>query len=498
MSYLLALDAGTTSNRAILFDGRGQVLSQAQREFSQYFPQPGWVEQDPVQIYSTMLGVAVEAISQSGIQKKDIQAIGITNQRETTILWDKKTGQPVHRAIVWQCRRTTDRAEALRAAGLTDLIQKKTGLVIDAYFSATKIAYILDQVPGLRDRAKRGEIAFGTVDSYLIYRLTGGRTHATDVSNACRTMLYNIHTEDWDQEILDILDIPREILPQVYPSSHFFGHSQAELLGREIPITGVLGDQQAALFGQACFEPGEAKNTYGTGAFVLMNTGHNPIPSSQGLLTSIAWKMGQETTYALEGSIFVAGSLIQWLRDQLGLMEKASQSEAMARSVEDTHGLMVVPAFTGLGAPYWNSKARGSIVGLSRGANKNHLVRASLEAIALLSYDVIKTMELDSGLDRKVLKVDGGAAQNNFLMETQANILNAPVIRPRSIESTARGAAFMAGIGSGYYRGLEEIKDLWQEDRVFRPQMDPDLRHRLIQDWHHAVKNCLAWTQREE
>lgn len=495
MTYILALDAGTTSNRAILFDRRGRVVSQAQRTFPQYFPQPGWVEQDPVDIHSTMMGVAAQAISKSGLATSEIAAIGITNQRETTIIWDKLTGRPLHPAIVWQCRRTTDRAEALKEAGLTGLIQKKTGLVIDAYFSATKIAYILDEVPGLRERARRGEIAFGTVDSYLIYQLTGGRVHATDISNASRTMLYNIHKEDWDQEILDILDIPREILPEVFPSCHDFGRTKTELLGREIPIRGVLGDQQAALFGQACFEPGQAKNTYGTGAFVLMNTGSQPKISSQGLLTSIAWKIGDKTSYALEGSIFVAGSLIQWLQEDLGLMEDASQSGPMARAVDDSKGVMVVPALTGLGAPYWESRARGSILGLSRGVTKNHIVRAGLESIALLSYDVIKTMEKDSGIRRQVLKVDGGASKNDFLMETQASILNAPVVRPRTTETTALGAGLMAGLGAGIYRDLEEIKDIWQEDRVFEPSMDQDRREELIRDWHHAVDNCIHWAR---
>lgn len=495
MKYILALDAGTTSNRAIVFNKNGQIISSAQKEFTQFFPKPGWVEQDANEIISTMLGVAVEAINKANINPKEILSIGIANQRETTILWDRKTGLPVHPAIVWQCRRTAEMADRLKEAGYTELIQQKTGLIIDAYFSATKIKYILDKIPGLRQRAENGEIAFGTVDSYLIYQLTKGKRHVTDVTNASRTMLYNIVEDRWDEEILEILNIPKAILPEVLASNAHFGNTDPSHFGREIPITGVCGDQQAALFGQACFEPGEAKNTYGTGAFVLMNTGTQPQFSDNGLLTSIAWKIDDELTYALEGSIFVAGSAIQWLRDQLEILKDSADSEAMALSVEDSNGVVVVPAFTGLGAPYWNPYARGSIVGLTRGANKNHLVRATLESIACLSYDVIKAMEKESGLKRKVLKVDGGASNNNFLMQVQSNILNTPVIRPRCTETTALGASLMAGLGAGMYNSLDEIRESWAEDRCFTPEFNEEERKSLLKDWHRAVKNCIQWTE---
>ncbi len=495
MDYILSLDAGTTSNRAFIFNREGEIISMAQKEFTQYFPKPGWVEQDPSEILSTMIGVATEAIVHAGIERSEIRALGITNQRETTILWDRKTGEAVHPAIVWQCRRTAELADELKARGLTEAIHQKTGLVIDAYFSATKIKYILDHTPGLRERANRGEIAFGTVDSYLIYRLTRGKVHATDVSNASRTMLFNINTLDWDEEILDWLDIPRSILPEVRPSSGSFGYAHEDYFGEFIPITGVAGDQQAALFGQACFDVTEAKNTYGTGAFVLMNTGSEPIFSEHGLLTSIGWQLGEEVTYVLEGSIFVAGSAIQWLRDELKFMHDSSESEAMALSVSDTHGVTVVPAFTGLGAPYWNAYARGSIVGLSRGANKNHIVRATLESIALLSRDVIEAMEEDSQLMRSTLKVDGGAANNDFLLQAQADFLNTPVIRPACVETTALGAAYFAGLGSGVYKDLEEIRSLWSVEREFKPQMEDAIRQEKFKEWKRAVNNCIAWAE---
>ena len=491
MAYFLALDAGTTSNRALIFDESGQVVSMAQKEFPQYFPQPGWVEQNPIDIYSTMSGVAAEALAKASLGAEDLESIGITNQRETTILWDRKTGLPVHNAIVWQCRRTAPLADALKEAGYVDMILEKTGLVVDAYFSATKIKYLLDKIPGLRDRAKKGEIAFGTVDSYLMYQLSEGQIHKTDVSNACRTMLFNIHSKTWDQELLDLLDIPREILPEVCPSAGYFGSTSSSFLGHSLPITGVLGDQQAALFGQSCLEAGEAKATYGTGAFVLMNTGPDPIISKNGLLTSIAWDIKGQTSYALEGSIFVAGSAVQWLRDQMGFMAHSEESEEMALSVPDTNGAIVVPAFTGLGAPYWNPYCRGSIFGLSRGVNKNHLVRATLESIAYLTHDVVQAMQEDSGLKKKLLKVDGGASNNNFLMQTQADLLQIPVLRPKCTETTALGAFLMAGLGSGYFKNLADTKKIWQKDREFLPGLSPEQRHLSLDRWHKAVNHCL-------
>ena len=491
MAYFLALDAGTTSNRALIFDESGQVVSMAQKEFPQYFPQPGWVEQNPIDIYSTMSGVAAEALAKASLGAEDLESIGITNQRETTILWDRKTGLPVHNAIVWQCRRTAPLADALKEAGYVDMILEKTGLVVDAYFSATKIKYLLDKIPGLRDRAKKGEIAFGTVDSYLMYQLSEGQIHKTDVSNACRTMLFNIHSKTWDQELLDLLDIPREILPEVCSSAGYFGSTSSSFLGHSLPITGVLGDQQAALFGQSCLEAGEAKATYGTGAFVLMNTGPDPIISKNGLLTSIAWDIKGQTSYALEGSIFVAGSAVQWLRDQMGFMAHSEESEEMALSVPDTNGAIVVPAFTGLGAPYWNPYCRGSIFGLSRGVNKNHLVRATLESIAYLTHDVVQAMQEDSGLKRKLLKVDGGASNNNFLMQTQADLLQIPVLRPQCTETTALGAFLMAGLGSGYFKNLADTKKIWQKDREFLPGLSPEQREMGLDRWHKAVNHCL-------
>lgn len=463
----------------------------AQKEFPQYFPQPGWVEQNPIDIYSTMSGVAAEALAKASLGAEDLESIGITNQRETTILWDRKTGLPVHNAIVWQCRRTAPLADALKEAGYVDMILEKTGLVVDAYFSATKIKYLLDKIPGLRDRAKKGEIAFGTVDSYLMYQLSEGQIHKTDVSNACRTMLFNIHSKTWDQELLDLLDIPREILPEVCPSAGYFGSTSSSFLGHSLPITGVLGDQQAALFGQSCLEAGEAKATYGTGAFVLMNTGPDPIISKNGLLTSIAWDIKGQTSYALEGSIFVAGSAVQWLRDQMGFMAHSEESEEMALSVPDTNGAIVVPAFTGLGAPYWNPYCRGSIFGLSRGVNKNHLVRATLESIAYLTHDVVQAMQEDSGLKKKLLKVDGGASNNNFLMQTQADLLQIPVLRPKCTETTALGAFLMAGLGSGYFKNLADTKKIWQKDREFLPGLSPEQRHLSLDRWHKAVNHCL-------
>lgn len=490
MKYILALDAGTTSNRAILFDHLGNTHSVAQKEFQQFFPHPGWVEQNPKEIVSTTLAMAVEAIVQGNIPRESIAAIGITNQRETTIVWDRKTGEPIYNAIVWQCRRTADQAEELKKKGYTNAIREKTGLVIDAYFSATKIKYILDAVPGSYERAKKGELAFGTVDSYLLYHLTGGKVHATDPSNACRTMLYNIVEEKWDEEILELLDIPKEILPEVKDSNALFGESDPQLFGRSIPISGILGDQQAALFGQMCFDKGEVKNTYGTGAFVLMNTGGEPIFSQHGLLTSIAWKLKGEISYALEGSIFTCGSAISWLKNEMNFIEKPEDSEKMAQSVEDTNGVFFVPAFTGLGTPYWDSNARGTLLGLSNGTKKEHIVRATLESIALMSYDVIHAMELDSGIEHSLLKVDGGVAKNEFLLEFQANILQEEVQRSKTLESTALGACFMAGLGVGLYKDTEEIKKMCEDNTIFTPNMDLSTRNEILSRWHNAIKTA--------
>ena len=452
--YIMALDAGTTSNRCILFNEKGEICSMAQKEFTQHFPKPGWVEHDAGEIWATQLQVAREAISRIGAKPEEIAAIGITNQRETTIVWDKHTGKPVCHAIVWQCRRTAEYCDSLKARGLTDKFREKTGLVIDAYFSATKVKWILDHVEGARERAERGELLFGTVETWLIWKLTKGKVHVTDYSNASRTMLFNINTLQWDEEILRELDIPRSMLPEAKPSSCIYGYADASFFGGEIPIAGAAGDQQAALFGQTCFHAGEAKNTYGTGCFLLMNTGEKPVFSKNGLVTTIAWGIDGKVNYALEGSIFVAGAAIQWLRDELRLIDSASMTEYMAQNVEDSNGCYVVPAFTGLGAPYWDQYARGTIVGLTRGVNKDHIVRATLESLAYQVNDVLEAMKADSGIDLAALKVDGGASANNFLMQTQADISNAPVNRPKCVETTAMGAAYLAGlaVGSGTVR----------------------------------------------
>ena len=443
--YVMALDAGTTSNRCILFDKSGKIISIAQKEFTQYFPQPGWVEHDADEIWSTQLGVAVEAMSKVGASAEDIAAIGITNQRETAIVWDKKTGEPVCRAIVWQCRRTAAYCDQLKEQGYTDMIREKTGLIIDAYFSGTKIRWILDHVEGAREKAEKGELLFGTVETWLIWKLTKGRVHVTDYSNASRTMLFNINTLEWDQEILDLLQIPKAMLPEPMPSSCVYGHTDPSYFGGPIPIGGAAGDQQSALFGQVCFHPGAAKNTYGTGCFLLMNTGEKPVFSQNGLVTTIAWGLDGKVEYALEGSIFVAGAAIQWLRDEMRLIDSAADSEYMAGKVKDTNGCYVVPAFTGLGAPHWDPYARGTIVGITRGVNKYHIIRATLESLAYQVNDVLGAMEADSGIPLTSLRVDGGASANDFLMQTQADIIGAPVKRPRCIETTAMGAAYLAG-----------------------------------------------------
>ena len=496
--YIMALDAGTTSNRCILFNARGEMCSVAQKEFTQYFPKPGWVEHDANEIWTTQLGVALSAMNEVGASAEDIAAIGITNQRETTIVWDRDTGEPVYHAIVWQCRRTSEYCDELKARGLTDLIRQKTGLVIDAYFSATKLKWILDNVPGVRARAERGDLLFGTVETWLIWKLTCGKIHVTDYSNASRTMMFNIHTLDWDDEILKILDIPRCMLPRPVPNSEFYEYADPMHFGGEIKIAGAAGDQQAALFGQTCYAPGEAKNTYGTGCFLLMNTGEKPVYSKNGLVTTIAWGLDGKVNYALEGSIFVAGAAIQWLRDGMRLIDSAADSEYMATKVHGTHGCYVVPAFTGLGAPHWDQYARGTIVGITRGTNKNHIIRATLESIALQVCDVIDAMKADAGIDVRALRVDGGASANNFLMQFQADMIDAPVNRPACVESTAIGAAYLAGLAVGYWKTKEDVIKNQQLDRVFTPDMAPEEREAKRKGWNKAVKYAYGWAKDEE
>ena len=496
--YVMALDAGTTSNRCILFDEKGRICSKAQKEFPQYFPKPGWVEQDANEIWSTQLGVAVEAMSKIGATAGDIAAIGITNQRETAVVWDRETGEPVCRAIVWQCRRTSDYCDFLKEKGLTEVFREKTGLVIDAYFSATKIKWILDNVEGTRKAAESGRLLFGTVETWLIWKLTKGRVHVTDYSNASRTMLFNIRELKWDEEILKELDIPVRMLPQVRSSSCIYGVADSSFFGGPIPIGGAAGDQQSALFGQTCFEKGEAKNTYGTGCFLLMNTGESPVFSKNGLVTTIAWGLDGKINYALEGSIFVAGALIQWLRYELHLIDRAADSEAMAMKVTDTNGCYVGPAFTGLGAPHWDQYARGTITGITRGVNKYHIVRAALESLAYQVNDVITAMEADSGILLSALKVDGGACINNFLMQFQADIIGAPVHRPVCIETTAMGAAYLAGLAVGYWKNKEDVIRNWQIDRVFASGMEEAARKRAIAGWNRAVKCSYGWAREEE
>ena len=495
--YVMALDAGTTSNRCILFNEKGEMCSVAQKEFTQYFPQPGWVEHDADEIWSTQLGVAVEAMSKIGARAEDIAAIGITNQRETTIVWDKNTGEPVYHAIVWQCRRTSEYCDSLKDKGLTELFREKTGLIIDAYFSGTKLKWILDHVEGARERAERGELLFGTVETWLIWKLTRGKVHVTDYSNASRTLMFNIRELKWDQEILGILEIPECMLPKPVPSSCVYGMADSSFFGGEIPIGGAAGDQQAALFGQTCFAPGEAKNTYGTGCFLLMNTGEQPVYSKHGLVTTIAWGLDGTVQYALEGSIFVAGASIQWLRDEMRLIDSAADSEYMARKVKDTNGCYVVPAFTGLGAPHWDQYARGTIVGITRGVNKYHIIRATLESIAYQVEDVLSAMEADSGITLSALKVDGGASANDFLMQTQADMIGAPVTRPGCVETTAMGAAYLAGLAVGYWKDKEDVKENWQTDRVFVPEIDRSEREKRLRGWRRAVKQSFGWAREE-
>lgn len=495
--FVMALDAGTTSNRCILFDRQGNIRSVAQKEFTQYFPKPGWVEHDADEIWSTQLGVAVEAMSKIGAEAADIAAIGITNQRETAIVWDKKTGEPVCNAIVWQCRRTAGFCDKLIADGLEDMIRRKTGLKIDAYFSATKIKWILDHVEGARQRAERGELLFGTVETWLIWKLTKGKVHVTDYSNASRTMLFNINTLQWDEDILELLDIPASMLPEVKPSSCIYGESDASYFGGSIPIGGAAGDQQSALFGQTCFLAGEAKNTYGTGCFLLMNTGEKPVFSDNGLLTTIAWGLDGKINYALEGSIFVAGAAIQWLRDEMRLIDSSEDSEYMANKVPDTNGCYVVPAFTGLGAPHWDPYARGTIVGITRGVSKYHIIRATLESLAYQVNDVLKAMEADSGITLSSLKVDGGASANDFLMQAQADISNAPVNRPKCVETTAMGAAYLAGLAVGYWKNKEEVLQNWAIDRIFMPGIPEEEREKKIRGWNRAVRYSYHWAKEE-
>lgn len=486
--YIMALDLGTTSCRCIIFDKNGRICSAAQKEFTQYFPQPGWVEHDAEEIWATQTGLMYEAMSKIDITINEIAGIGITNQRETTVLWDKETGRPVHKAIVWQCRRTAGYCDELKKLGMAEFFRSKTGLVLDAYFSATKLRWLLDNAAGARERAEKGELLFGTVDSWIIWKLTGGKVHVTDYSNASRTMLFNIHTLKWDEEILRILKIPQQILPEVKPSSHVYGYTDSKLFGREVPIAGAGGDQQCALFGQTCFERGEVKNTYGTGGFMLMNIGTAPVNSHNGLVTTIAWGVDDKVEYALEGSIFVAGAAVQWLRDELGLIRDAAESEVLAKSVPDANGCYVVPAFVGLGAPYWDQYARGAIVGLTRGVNRNHIVRATLESIAYQVNDVLMAMQEDSGMPITSLRVDGGACDNDFLMQFQADILNTSVVRPYCIETTAMGAAYLAGLAVGYWRSKEEILANHVIAAEFKPQMGQAKRENLLQGWHNAVK----------
>ena len=486
--YIMTLDLGTTSCRCIIFDKNGRICSAAQKEFTQYFPQPGWVEHDAEEIWATQTGLMYEAMSKIDITINEIAGIGITNQRETTVLWDKETGRPVHKAIVWQCRRTAGYCDELKNLGMAEFFRSKTGLVLDAYFSATKLRWLLDNAAGARERAEKGELLFGTVDSWIIWKLTGGKVHVTDYSNASRTMLFNIHTLKWDEEILRILKIPQQILPEVKPSSHVYGYTDSKLFGREVPIAGAGGDQQCALFGQTCFEHGEVKNTYGTGGFMLMNTGTAPVNSHNGLVTTIAWGVDDKVEYALEGSIFVAGAAVQWLRDELGLIRDAAESEVLAKSVPDANGCYVVPAFVGLGAPYWDQYARGAIVGLTRGVNRNHIVRATLESIAYQVNDVLMAMQEDSGMPITSLRVDGGACDNDFLMQFQADILNTSVVRPYCIETTAMGAAYLAGLAVGYWRSKEDILANHVIAAEFKPQMGQAKRESLLQGWHNAVK----------
>lgn len=498
-NYIMALDQGTTSSRAILFDKQGNIVATSQKEFTQFYPNAGWVEHNPMEIWGSQSGVMREVLETNGIKPEEVSAIGITNQRETTIVWDKNTGKPVYNAIVWQCRRTSQICDEIEAKGYKEKIKEKTGLILDAYFSGTKIKWILDNVEGAREKAENGELLFGTVDTWLIWNLTRGKVHVTDYSNASRTMLYNIKDLCWDEEILELLDIPKSMLPEVKPSSCIYGYTDEGMLsGAEIPIAGCAGDQQAALFGQTCFEEGSAKNTYGTGCFMLMNTGEKMVESKNGLLTTIAWGVDGKVEYALEGSIFIAGAAIQWLRDELKILYNAKQSEFYANNVEDTNGVYVVPAFAGLGAPYWDMYARGAIMGLTRGANREHLVRATLESLAYQTKDVLEAMQEDSGIELAGLRVDGGACANNFLMQFQSDILGTDIHRPKVVETTALGAAYLAGLAVGFYANKEDIKKSWIIDREFTSQMSEEKRTLLYKGWKKAVSRTLEWAKEDE
>jgi len=491
MKHVLALDQGTTSSRAIIFNHQGAIVSVAQQEFRQIFPQPGWVEHDPREIWATQSNVAAEAILKAGLTGRDIAAIGITNQRETTVVWDRATGQPIHNAIVWQDRRTAKVCDSLKKRKLAPMIKKKTGLVVDAYFSGTKLQWLLQNIPGAKEKAKRGELAFGTIDSWLVWNLTSGRVHVTDASNASRTMLYNIHTGDWDKDLLKLFGIPRSILPEVRSCSEVYG--ETNLFGSPISIAGMAGDQQAALFGQVCTKPGMVKNTYGTGCFMLMNTGTKPIASKNNLLTTVAWKIGNKTEYALEGSIFIAGAVVQWLRDGLGIIRSSSEVEALASQAADNGGVYLVPAFAGLGAPHWDQYARGALVGLTRGSGRAQIARAALEGIAYQVQDVLHAMEADSGVKLKELRVDGGACVNNLLMQFQSDILNVPVTRPKVTETTALGAAYLAGLAIGYWKNIDDIASQWQADRRFAPGMKTPQRKHLLAGWNKALTRAAKW-----
>ena len=491
--YILALDQGTTSSRSMIFDKQGNIISVAQKEFKQIFPQPGWVEHDADEIWSTQIGTMAEAVAKANIVMKQIAGIGITNQRETTVVWERSTGKPIYHAIVWQDRRTSAFCDELKAAGHAKKIQEKTGLIIDAYFSATKLKWILDNVSGARTKAANGELAFGTIDSWLVWKLTNGAVHITDVSNASRTMLMNIHTGEWDDELLQLFSIPKNILPEIKPSSEVYGVTGNILPDSKIPIAGIAGDQQAALFGQQCTQPGMVKNTYGTGCFMLMNTGEKAITSSNNLLTTIAWKINDKTEYALEGSVFIAGAVVQWLRDELKIIRSSGEVEKLAQQVQDTGGVYIVPAFAGLGAPHWNQDARGSIFGLTRGSSNAHLARAALDSIAYQTYDVLKAMQADSGIHIKELRVDGGATVNNQLMQFQSDLLDCKVVRPKITETTALGAAYLAGLAVGYWENISDIQQQWQIDKTFSPSMNEERRNELLNGWQRAVKGSISW-----
>lgn len=497
-TYILALDQGTTSSRAIVFNKKGEIVSKAQKEFRQIYPKAGWVEHDATEIWSSQAGVAAEAVASAGINGKALAAIGITNQRETTVVWNRSTGKPIYNAIVWQDRRTSDYCDTLRENGHATQIQQKTGLVLDAYFSATKIKWILDNVDGARKLAQKGELAFGTIDSWLVWNLTQGELHITDVSNASRTMIFNIHTMQWDDELLELLDIPRSMLPEVRESSELYGNTKTTLFASKVPIAGIAGDQQAALFGQMCTQPGMVKNTYGTGCFMLMQIGDKPVASKNNLLTTVAWKINGETQYALEGSIFIAGAVVQWLRDGLGLIRESRDIEYFANKVEDSDGVYLVPAFAGLGAPYWDPHARGTMVGISRGTNASHLARAAQDAIAYQTLDILGAMNADSGIEIKELRVDGGATVNDTLMQFQSDLLNVPVIRPKITETTALGAAYLAGLAVGFWKNIEEVTEQWQIDHQFTPKMPREKVEKLTKGWKRAVKTAQVWSESDE